>query len=418
MKSRYTALLLCGSMLVSVPGHAASEKLTLDEAVTRALAGSPRLQSSDAALLASEGARLQAGALPNPELEVSAENIGGQNQYRGFSSAEVTYGASQTLEIGGKRSARMAVAERGVDIASYDHQAMRLDIIRDVTRAYVETVAAGEEVKLAEGQRKLAGEVLQTVNRRVNAAREPLIQQSKAKVALSTSGIALDKAKRDYQATRQHLSALTGGAAGELDTSAFYNISEPAYAKEALEHNPDMARWKPTLARSEAALLLEEANAVPDPKLSAGIRDFRDTGDKALVASISIPFPVFDSNRGNIARARAEVRRTASEQKVSEMELGSEFVRSLEAQRAAYTQASTLKKSILPEAEKAFALSRRGYQEGSFTYLEVLDAERTLAGARAHYIEALREYHLQRTTLERLTGAHITSLDGVSHDQK
>lgn len=446
----FSASLLCGSMLLSssvyagdelpwtvkspVPENAqvneaqpvvaSSGKLTLAEAISKAIASSPRLQSSEASRQASLGERRQAGALPNPELEITAENIGGKNQYKGFDSAEVTYGASQLIEIGGKRSSRIALAERGMDISNYDALAVRLDVIRDVTKAFAEAVAANEEVKLAEGQQKLAGEVLQTVTKRVNAAREPQIQKSKATVALSTSRIALDKARRDYQTAKQVLASQMGETqpVGELDMSAFYAITEPASAgdvKEMLAANPDLARWKPTLAKSKAALELEQANALPDPRFNAGFRDFRDSGDKAFVAGVSIPFPVFNANQGNIAKARAELSKTTHEQRASELTLGTELSKSLQAQQVAYMQATTLKKSILPEAERAFSLSRQGYQEGKFAYLEVLDAERTLADARMQYIEALKEYHLQRANIERLTGVQLNnSSTGENHDQK
>lgn len=447
MNRRYYAWLLCGSLLLYMPSYALAEdlvlpvklqkpdklesipagqkivpvagELTLDVAIRWALASSPRLQSSDATRRASEGERRQAGALPNPEIEVMVENIGGKNQYRGFDSAEVTYGVSQTIEIGGKRSSRIVLAERGMDISNYDYQTTQLDIIREVTQAFVEAVAANEEVKLAEEQQKLAGEVLETVTKRVSAARESLIQKSKAKVALSTSRIALDKARREYQTARHLLASLMGEASTvRLNASAFYTVVEPAYAKDELANNPDIARWKPALAKSEAAFDLEKANAVPDPRVSAGFRDFRETGNKAFVVGLSIPLPVFNSNQGNIAKARAELSRTASDQKASEMTLDQEFMKNLEAQRTAYVQAKTLKNAILPEAEKAFSLSRRGYQEGKFTYLEVLDAERTLADARVQYIEALKEYHLQRAAIERLTGAHLNTFIGENHDQK
>jgi cobalt-zinc-cadmium efflux system outer membrane protein len=73
----------------------------------------------------------------------------------------------------------------------------------------------------------------------------------------------------------------------------------------------------------------------------------------------------------------------------------------------AYVQAATLKDTVLPEAEQAFSLSRQGYESGKFAYLEVLDAQRTLAEARLQFIEALQEYHTQRANVERLTATQL-----------
>lgn len=401
--------------------------LTLEAAIARALTQSPKIRSSDAARQSSQGELRQAGVWQNPELEVAAENIAGKGQYKGFDSAEVTYGVSQLVEIGGKRDARIEMAKRGVDLANYDHQAAKLDLIQDVTQAFVEAVATSEEVRQAREQQVLANDVLQSVSRRVEAAREPLIQKSKANVALATSRIALEKAERDHDAALKVLANLIGvddsGAVAKLDTSGFYTISSPATmaaVKEMLERNPDVTRWKSAVAKSEAAFELERANAIPDPRINAGVRDFRESNNRAFLVGISIPIPVLNGNRGNITKARAEVTKASVDQRVSELALNSELTKNLQAQKTAYVQATTLKDVILPEAEHAFDLSRQGYQAGKFGYLEVLDAQRTLADARLQYIEALKEFHIQRSNVERLTATHLPTKNALEepHDQE
>ncbi|MFY9286933.1 MAG: TolC family protein [Alphaproteobacteria bacterium] len=387
--------------------------LTLKAAIQRAITHSPKLQSSDASRLSSRGERKQAGLWQNPELGVMAENIGGSGSYKGLDSAEITYGVTQLIEIGGKRDARVTLAERDIDLANYDYQAAHLDLIRDVTRAFVEAVALNEEVKLAHEQQKLSEDVLQIVTRRVDAAREPLIQKSKANVALATSRIALEKSEREFDTAKKLLSSLMGDSSGDvtaLDSSDFYTITEPvvvANAKDALDRNPDVARWKPALARYEAALDLEKANAVPDPRMTAGFRDFRDTNTNAFVVGLSIPIPILNQNQGNIAKARANVTKTTHDQRSSELAFGSELTKNLQAQKAAYSQATMLRETILPEAKQAFSLSRQGYDAGKFAYLEVLDAERTMAQVQLQYIEALKEYHSQRANVERLTAVYL-----------
>jgi outer membrane protein, heavy metal efflux system len=115
--------------------------LTLDEAVAMALANSPRLMSAVAAILARQAEHQQTGLLPNPELAVEAEDFAGRGAYQGLNSAEITYGVTQLVEIGGKRSSREAVSEQRVRLSEQDYKAEYLNVIRDVTIAYVETVA-------------------------------------------------------------------------------------------------------------------------------------------------------------------------------------------------------------------------------------------------------------------------------------
>lgn len=388
--------------------------VTLDAAIQRALAESPRLKSFGSARLASKGTRRQAGALPNPEIGLEAENVAGQGPYKGTDSAEMTAGVSQLIEIGGKRSARQEAANRGYDIANFDYKAARLDLIRDVTIAYAEAVAAQEEVKLAENQKNLANEVLGTVSKRVAAAAEPLIQKSKAEVALATSEIAFNKATRDLEIAKKKLASLWGqnGDGFTLDASDFFSIQSSEILSDVtrrLETTPDIARLDAELARAKANLDLERANAIPDPTLSAGVRSFRETKDQAFVFGVSLPIPVFNLNQGNIERAHHEVSKSESDKQLAVLGLSNELTRAAQELQTAHDEAESLEATILPAAEKAFSLSRQGYQAGKFPYLEVLDAQRTLFEARSQYNAALRNYHTHRAEVERLTAAHLST---------
>ncbi len=386
--------------------------ITLNAAIEKALANSPRIMASRAARQASHGERKQAGLLPNPELSFEAENIAGKGPYRGADSAELTYGVSQQIEIGGKRSARIGMAEKGAAIAGQSLIATKLDIIRDVTIAYAEAVAAREQVKLAAEQKELSADVLENVKQRVNAAAAPLIQKSKAEVAYSTSLIALDKAEREAEATKRSLASLWGdeNIKFDLDSSAFFSISEPLELNnltEMLKQNPDYTRWDNEIDRKKSALSLEKANAIPDPRINIGVRDFRESGDQALVAGVSFPIPILNSNQGNIAKARHEVTITESEGYAARLQLVNELNGKVQELKNAYRQAVNLKESILPSAQRAFNLSKEGYRAGKFQYLEVLDAQRTMFDAREQHNSTLRDYHVRRAEIERITAKNL-----------
>lgn len=432
MKSKSLAWLLCATILTSTPAFAAevaaettppaaeeateakpappakiSGALSLQHAIDRAIANSPRLKASQASYLASKGARTQADAWANPGIGVEMENFGGKNSMKGFDSAETTVGVSQLIEIGGKRSARAGIADQGMTLAQFDQEAARLDLIRDVELAYTDAVAAQEQIKIAEDERERATAMLKTVKLRVGAAREPLIQQSKAEVTYASSEIGVEQAKRQLVAAKKALAALWGGdETFILDSSDFFEITPPVVTSENLKKNPDIARYDNELLKSKAALDLEKANAIPDPTISAGIRDFRDTGDKAFVAGISFPIPIFNANRGNIERARQELSKTEFDKDTSALSLNTNLVKQKSEMETSYQQAVALRDKILPSAEKAFRLSREGYGVGKFPYLEVLDAQRTLFDTREQYLATLKTYHTSRAEVERLTAVH------------
>src|SRR3546814_1650007 len=60
---------------------------------------------------------------------------------------------------------------------------------------------------------------------------------------------------------------------------------------------------------AEARLRGQRADGRLDPSVGFGVRQLRDTGDRALIANVSVPLPIFDRNRGNISAAKSEIGR-------------------------------------------------------------------------------------------------------------
>lgn len=431
--------LLCATLLTSTAALAEPEKepqpqeappaamaaeavaqpygLTLEEAVGKALAGSPRLQAFGSGMAAARGELAQAGAWANPEIGVEMENVAGSGDYKGFDAAEMTYGVTQAFQIGGKLSAQEDIASRGLELARLDYQVAALDVVRDVTVAYAAAVAAEEKMRLATEQQELAQDVLRSVSVRVGAAAAPLIQKSRAEVELSTARIALDTAMRERDIAREALAALMGEAhvLPVLDSAAFYTIARPQESSEddRLRSNPDRVKLHSGLEQSRARFELEKALAIPDPSVSVGLRDFRDSGDQALVLGVSLPIPVFNGNRGNIDKARHEVSRTEQENRDAVLQLNAALMRAGQQMESAYLRADTLKNEILPSADKAFRLAREGYGLGRFPYLEVLDAQRSLFDVKQQHIEAIREFHEAKAQVERLMATHLNLIQNT-----
>lgn len=402
------AALAAGILLPSVSLAQPPEirALSLNQIIDSALKSSSRIKQSEASLQAAKAGRSQAGALPNPELGLQIENIAGSGPYSGLRSAEMTAGVSQLIEISGKRGARIDATNSDIAAAELEQEITRADLTRDIRRAYASIVAAQEEVKLAEQQQKLASDVLSAVNQRVGAAAEPVIQQNKARIAKSSADIALTKAKSVEASAKQNLAVLIGeeSTAFRLNDEAFYQLeaSKPIDMTQ-LAKGADFQRDSAALSKTQAALSLEQATSLPDPTLSAGVRQFRDSDEKAFLVGISMPLPVFDLNRGNIERAHQETVKADVGRQLALQENQTRLVEAQQNMDAAYREANEYKTAVLPEAEKAFTQAQRGYNAGKSSYLDVLDAQRTLADTRLAYVAALKDYHFNKADIERLS---------------
>lgn len=398
----------CACLCLIGPAYADGPKsLSLNDAIQLALEASPSVKGAEADYGAAIGERRQASEFLNPTIGFDAENISGNGIYSGTDGAELTAGLSQTIEIGGKRSARIKAADHGQVIANYGQLAARLNLVRDVKATFANTAAAQEEASIAADQAKMARTVYQTVNKRVNAAAAPIVQRNKAKILMANADLVAERYKGQKEAALKMLGALwSDGQLVSVDTAEFYKIEKPTFSADVQKLLQETIDYKQKSASAEQArslLDLEQANAIPNPTFGVGVRDFRATSDQALIASVSFPLPVFNMNRGNIEKARhLAVKADTDRQKLLLDGQVSLAERNQRLQNAWLT-ASRIKATILPEAQEAFKQAQYGYNAGKFPYLEVLDAQRTLVDTRLAYIQSLRDYHIEKAEVERLT---------------
>ncbi len=382
--------------------------LGLREIIEKSLNNSPTIKIADTEYLASKGEYDQSKAYTNPEISIEAEDFEGSGAYKGYDSAQTTYGLSQKISVGGKYSAKVKVAEYGVNLASSEREIAKIELIKNVKIAYAEAVTAQKNLDIARQQKQIAEEFLSNVTKRVNVAAEPLFQKSKAEVNLSTAITDLQKFEQDLKFAKSRLALLWGSSDAnfELSEADFLNVNElPEIDKEILPEIIKSSHYARILRTSEAQAKelydLERANAIPDPTLNLGFRELNQSDDHALVAGLSIPIPVFDQNSGNIDKARNQANRMRESNNLSLLELQNQVFASYNKMKISYEQVSMLKEKILPSAEKAFQQTQAGYNAGKFPYLEVLDSLRTLSSARLSYNNTLKEYHIRKAEIER-----------------
>lgn len=387
-------------------------ELTLRQALALALLYNPELTAFSWEVRAKEAEALQAGLLPNPELGIEMENFAGGGEFAGTDTAETTVTLSQLIELGGKRDKRRAAATLEAELAGWDFETRRLDVLTATAKSFVAVLAAQERLGQADELAALAERFFGTVSERVEAGKVSPVEQIRARVPFSAARIAQDRARLALEAARKELAALWSGetvsfehVVGSLESIAPVPSREQLAA--LLEQNPDVARWESEEQQRSARLALERANAIPDLTLFAGGRHFQETDDNAFVAGISIPLPLFDRNQGGVGAAHAARSKVMEEGRAARYRAAASLAAGYRDLRGAFVEARTLQEQILPAAEESFEAANLGYREGKFGFLEVLDAQRTLFEVRGQYIEALAAYHQARAEVERLTGAPL-----------
>ena len=392
-------------------------ELTLRKAIRLALLRSGELASFAWSVRQAEAEQLQASLPPNPELEGEFENFAGSGEFRGTRALETTIVLSQVVELGGKRAKRVRLAGLDSKLAGWDYEAKRLDVLTDVTRKYVALLASQRRVDLARENLKLAAAALDAVAKRVSAGKSAPTEKLKASVEAATSRIETRRAERALAGARQQLAATWGSDKALFDRAVgdLAKISRPP-ATDALtgllEQNPKLARWETEAAQRQAALRLAKAGSVPDITVGVGYRHFRETedNDRAMLVTASVPLPLFDRNQGQIAKARFGVLKARVDRNAAAVRLRAQLAEACRQAASAYEESRSLQDDVLPTARRAYQAVERSFKEGKSSYLDMLDAQRTLVDTQSKYVEALAGCHQARADVEALIGRSLESI--------
>lgn len=402
----FLAVASCASIAQaqSVAPAATSPPLTLDRALALADATAPSVDAASAGVRAAEAARTVAGYRPNPTIVAETENVAGSGQYRGLRSAETTAGLALPIELGGKRSARIAVAEAQGSRAQIGAAVAAADLRLAVTQSYVEAVAAERRLATARDQAGIAREALRAASVRVRAGRASPIEEQRADVVRINAEATVERSERLATVARDNLARRIGQPiTGPLDLAWFDRVEGygPALAREPTG-TLALAAAQADVTTAAAQVRLARTQRVPDVTVSASARRLEATNDVAAVFGVSIPFPVF--NRGSAAVIQASAQRDQAEalRRVAELD-AAQALATAEAEVAnAATTARAATGPALAAAQEAARIARIGYREGKFGQLDLLDAERTLSETRTAAINALAAYRDAQARRDRL----------------
>lgn len=381
--------------------------LTLDDAIALATGSAPAAEAATAEVDSAEAGRRVAGLRPNLALLVEVENFVGTGPYNGVNGADVTASLAIPLELGGKRRARIAVADAEARRALLARTIVQADIRLQVTELYIQATAARIRFAIAEDQFRIASDTARAATVRVQAGRASPLEQERAEVARLNAEVDVDRTRRLADAARANLARRVGRPiVGPLDvsilggpTSETVGPPRPASSAGTLA----LAAAEAELATADAGVQLARSQRAPDLTIGPGVRRIEATNDVAAVFSISMPLPLFNNGRAAVEAANARLRRADAQRRMTALDVEQQISDAEVDVRNAAAAARVASGPALSAAMEAARIARIGYREGKFGQLELLDAERTLIETRSASIEALASYQLARARLERLT---------------
>ncbi len=402
--------MIATTSLVALCSSAQAKEAPPFTTLLRQAADAPRLDLSEAEVRRAEGLSQQARSRPNPTVSVVTENFAGSAPYSGFNRAETMLQYSQPIELGGKRSARIAAGVAGVSAARARDQDTRIAFAYDLARAYVAAEISDRRIALAQAVVEEAQSDLRVARALVGAGRESRLRSLQAETALNAMTAELEVTKAARIAAYARLSALAG------TEEPFTSLSESLLDRPGSA--PSMGPVDPlastaylaALAEREAAdrrLVAERKRATPDITASFGVRRLKYEKATAFMGGISIPLPIFDRNRGNVAVAVADVQAAEARLAMTRNEVRAE-AQAAQAQLLATDARVMAAENGQATAEETYRLARIAYEAGKSPLAELLVARQGLSAARRVVLDARTARFEARAQLARLQAGTIS----------
>lgn len=380
-----------------VPAASAAPTLTLEAAIQRAVDHHPGVRAASRERDIAAGQRLQAGAMPNPELSYLSEGI----RHAGRTT---TILLSQAIELGGKRGARITLAERERDIATLDLFDARSQLRFEVVSAFFDVLAGQQAGELAQASLALAQQVTSIVGKRVTAGKVSPVDATRARVAEASAKIELSQATAALTLARIKLAATWGSVAPEAD--ALVAPAAPFGTAPVPGASPQIARARGEAVRQQAMADVERSRRIPDLTLSLGTKRDEQSGVRQAVVGVAIPLPLFDNNQGNLLSALRRTDKARDALLAVENDVAVSLAQATLRRDAAMEELAILEADILPGAQSAYDASTRGFELGKFSFIDVLDAQRTLFQAKNQALRALAASHRAAAEIDRIAVPH------------
>lgn len=389
----------------------AQSRLSLEEAVDTALRSRALLKAEAERVTVAEGRKRQAGLAPNPEFQFSNENLRpGQTYSRDVDTlAYVTW----PLDILGKRSQRVAVAEQAIGRTQAELEVARRQVTHSVRLAYWAARGAQERRDLLTSSVVNFQRIIDYHAAQLSVG--TIAEQDVLRVRLEGERIQIAAHLAAIDATKARVQLLKEiGAAGLTDvvltdpldrmpatigTSTLQDVlarrSEIKVATASIEEARANARLQDVFARPDLAVVYGyKRTQLPDAL----------SGVNTSLAAVKVTIPLLDRNQGNRAAASAELRRQEQLRAETETSIRADLQRAVQEYEMRRAEVTDTLQPLREHATTLSSIAQAAYQQGGVELLRLLDAERSRLDAESAWVDGMVAFQQSVVNLEAAQG--------------
>ncbi|OAV64067.1 Cation efflux system protein CzcC [Bacteroidales bacterium Barb6XT] len=368
--------------------------------------------NTDIAKATAEAAKV----FPDPDLVLSAADNQERSLQMGYN---FNAGLEYTLELGGKRKARIRLAKSEAELTAALVQDYFRNLQADAASAWFTALFQKElvEIKQSSCAQMFALARADSLRFTLGAIMEIDALQSKLEAGTLLNDLIQSEADLQNAVIQLHLLQgseqlqSTDSLAGKL-TFTKRTFLLPDLMETALNNRADLQAALKSAEVSRCNLQLSEANRAIDLGLSAGISYNAEVRNeiapapmfRSIGAGISVPLKFSNANKSEIRAGKLAVAQSEAACQAVEQQIRAEVLQAFNQYTAACRQAEQFDTARLTDAETVFRAKRYSYERGETSLLEVLAARRTCNDIRESHSQALLNCLTALVELEKASG--------------
>jgi NodT family efflux transporter outer membrane factor (OMF) lipoprotein len=327
---------------------------------------------------------------------------------------------SYEVDLFGRVKRGIEAARGDVAAAQADADGVRVAVIADTVRAYLDVTATAERLAVAQRTVALLDQSVRITGARVDAGRSDRLDLIRTTTLRDQQQAAIPALAADRDAALFRLATLTGRTPQQLPATVRLATRTPQLSqpipvgdgRALLARRPDIRAAERRLAADTARIGVATADLYPRITLGASVGTTALGGGQLLGGGplnwvlgplISWAFPNQEAIRARIGAAKADSAASLATFDGTVLVALEETERALSAYAHAIERARTLTAGR-DEAARAARISLARQREGRIDFLTVLDAQRTLASAEADLATATRALSFAQVDLFRALG--------------
>lgn len=389
-----------------------SRKASLEFLIEEALENNPQIQAAKQRYEAAKARVTLTRSLADPMLEyeynkITPEMIGETNAMRMFS-------ASQEVPFPTKLFLRKQAAQKEANSFEQEYKEAERKVIKELKEAYFQLFLNDKKIKITKENLELLKQFVEVATKKYSVNKASQQDTLKAQVEhskLSNQFVLLEQEKKIAESMLNSLLNREQSSAIELfdeEANADLLLGEKEVMQLAKENRPELKSFREMLKKSGIDLALAKQEYLPD--LTVKYTRQETNGEMgAWTGMIGVTFPLWFGGKQNsfVKEAKANVKVAQAEYQATEnmvlFETQSAFAKFL----AARNLVKIYETGVLPQAQIALETARIGYQSDQVTFLDLLDAQRSLREFQIEYFESLAELGIALADLERAVGIEL-----------